>query len=66
MRQALSKKRTTILAAELNLPILSVMVRGNTDHRRDLFLEDGSIVMLYKDGTMAASSLRWVNRGGGI
>ena len=59
MRQLLSKKKTNKLAKETGLPIVKVLVRGGTDHRKDLCLEDGSIIHLYRDGTQEKSELRW-------
>lgn len=60
MRQLLGTKKVKRLAAETGLPIVKVMVRGGTDHRKDLCLEDGSIVSLYRDGTMENDpTCRW-------
>jgi hypothetical protein len=52
MRQSMSDKNVKKLARKLNLPIVHIQVRGGTDHRKDLFLEDHSIVSLYTDGSM--------------
>lgn len=57
-RQRLSDKNTRKLAALTGLPVVRVLVRGNTDHRRDLCLADGSVVHLYRDGTMEKGSTR--------
>ena len=60
MRQNLGEKKVRKLKGELKLPIVHVLVRGGTDHRRDLCLEDGSIIYLFKDGTMEkAENLSW-------
>ncbi len=45
------------------LPIVKVMVRGGTGHRKDLCLKDGSIVHLYPDGTMEKSDIGWNKSG---
>lgn len=58
MRQLLGAKKLKRLAAETGLQIVKVMVRGGTDHRKDLCLEDGTIVSLYRDGSMEADG-RW-------
>jgi hypothetical protein len=59
MRQLLNPRKTATLAAQTGLPIVKVMVRGNTHHRKDLCLEDGSIVCLWPDGSLTASGSRW-------
>lgn len=55
MRQKLSKKKVEKLKLETGLNVVEVLVRGGTDHRKDLCLSDGSIMHLYKDGTMEKS-----------
>lgn len=57
MRQQLGPKKVARLRKETGLPIVAVLVRGGTGHRRDLCLEDGSVVCLYRDGTMERSSI---------
>lgn len=52
MRQLMNAKNVAKLAAKTGLPIVHVTVRGNTGHRKDLWLEDGSIVCLWPDGEM--------------
>jgi hypothetical protein len=52
MRQRLGKKKMEALRKQTGLAIVAVMVRGGTDHREDLCLDDGSIIYLYQDGTM--------------
>ena len=59
MRQTLGEKKTKQLAKETGLPIVKVLVRGGTDHRKDLCLEDGSVIHLYKDGTQEKSEFTW-------
>jgi hypothetical protein len=49
-RQKLSEKKTEKLRNKTGLPIIAVLVRGGTDHRKDLLLEDGSICSLFKNG----------------
>ncbi len=51
-RQRLGPKKTKRLRETTGLPIVKVLVRGNTGHRRDLFLEDGTIATLWPDGTL--------------
>lgn len=51
-RQRLSDKNVRKLAMRLELPITKVLVRGGTDHRKDLFLEDGAILSYWPDGTL--------------
>lgn len=58
-RQLMSAKNVAKLRAQTGLPIVQVMVRGHTDHRKDLCLEDGTVVCLYKDGTMEKSTYGW-------
>ena len=58
-RQRLGEKKTNRLRKETGLDIAAVLVRGGTNHRRDLCLHDGSIIHLYRDGKMMKSSLEW-------
>ena len=44
MRQRLGQKKIDRYAKETGLPVVTALTRGNTDHRVDLFLEDGSRV----------------------
>lgn len=50
-RQIMSEKNTRKIKDKTGLPIVAVLVRGGTNHRRDLCLNDGTIVSLFKDGT---------------
>jgi hypothetical protein len=60
-RQLMSKKNVNKYAKKYDLPIVHILVRGNTKHRKDLCLKDRSIVYLFNDGTMekADSILKW-------
>lgn len=58
-RQSLSKKNITRLAKKLGFPIYKVMVRGGTNHRKDLLLYDGSVLPMYKDGTFSRKTSKW-------
>ena len=60
MRQRLGEKKVARLKASLHLPIVMVFVRGGTDHRQDLGLEDGSILYYWsKTGEMEQCPIRW-------
>ena len=61
-RQQLGKKKVDKLRSETGLDIVKVLVRGGTDHRRDLCLSGGQIVSLYKDGEMKTSTMKWQER----
>lgn len=52
MRQRVGEKKTRAIRKKTGLPVVKVYVRGGTNHRKDLHLEDGTVVHLYKDGTM--------------
>lgn len=57
-RQRMSEKKVAKLRVQTGLPVVAVLVRGGTDHRRDLCLEDGSVVHMYSNGTTEVSMLR--------
>ena len=60
MRQQLGPKKVAKLRAELNLPIVKILVRGNTDHRLDLCLEDQSVLYYWPHtGEFEKSELTW-------
>jgi hypothetical protein len=59
MRQKLGPRKVHKLREQTGLPVVHVWVRGGTDHRRDLGLEDGSIIEMHKDGTLHPSPIRW-------
>jgi hypothetical protein len=51
-RQRLGLKKTLRLRQQTGLPVVRVLVRGGTNHSRDLLLSTGHIVMLSRDGSM--------------
>jgi hypothetical protein len=55
----MSEKNAEKFCEKYNLPIVCILVRGGTGHRKDLCLIDGSIIYLYKDGSMVKSSIKW-------
>lgn len=57
-RQMLAPRKVAALRTATGLPVVAVAVRGNTDHRRDLWLEDGTITYLHRDGTLEPSEHR--------
>jgi len=59
VRQLLGPKKVAKLRKQTGLLIVKVMVRGGTNHRKDLCLEDGSIVSLWPDGTIQKSEWGW-------
>lgn len=65
MRQLLGPKKVAALRKKTGLPIVKVMVRGGTNHRRDLCLEGGSVVCLFRDGRMEPDGT-WANHEGGV
>ncbi len=54
MRQHLNAKKVRRLADETGLDVVYVLVRGGTDHRKDLCLRDRTIVNLWPDGETTA------------
>lgn len=60
MRQNLGPRKVEQLRKQTGLDIVAVQVRGNTGHRKDLFLRGGKIVHLYPDGSRQASTVPWV------
>lgn len=50
MRQRMSKKNVKKYRRKYNLPIKTILVRGGTDHRKVLVLEDDSVLFLLKTG----------------
>jgi hypothetical protein len=59
MRQKLGEKKTQKLRDKLKLPIHHALVRGNTHHRIDLFLDDGRMLYLEKDGELEECEGNW-------
>jgi hypothetical protein len=51
-RQLMSRRKTIKLRERTGLPVIAVLVRGDTNHRKDLCLDDGSVVGLYPDGEL--------------
>lgn len=45
-RQRMGAKKIAKLRLQTGLPITAVFVRGGTGHRKDLCLEDGSIMFI--------------------
>jgi hypothetical protein len=52
MRQRLGTKKLKKYAQATGLPVVEGLVRGGTNHRVDLKLEDGCWVNLWPDGTV--------------
>lgn len=60
MRQALGEKKLKRLRASTGLDVVKATVRGNTDHRIDLWLGDGSIASLWPNGELNRDpTYRW-------
>jgi hypothetical protein len=59
MRQRLNAKNTRKLQRVTGLPIHHVVVRGDTNHRQDLCLMDGSIIYRDTHGGLSQAPLRW-------
>jgi hypothetical protein len=62
MRQRFGVKKVARLQRETGLPIIGVLVRGGTGHRRDLMLPGGTVVHMYKDGSRELASIQWYMR----
>ena len=58
-RQRLGQKKVNKLRQETGLDIIHVLVRGGTNHRRDLCLSDGTVTSLHKDGTLEPDVIKW-------
>ena len=54
-RQELGLKKVLRLRKETGLDIIAVLVRGGTEHRRDLCLRDGTIICMWPDGDIIPS-----------
>ena len=63
MRQRLGKRKVMKYRRQTGLDVIAGMVRGNTGHRVDLCLRDGSIVYLWPDGTMEKCGFSKVRSG---
>ena len=59
MRQTVGEKRLKRYRRETGLDVLAALVRGNTDHRIDLCIADGSVMHWYRDGRLEKSSIGW-------
>ena len=55
----MSVKKVAKIRKETGLPIVKIMVRGGTEHRKDLCLEDGTIKCLWPDGTITDGEFGW-------
>ena len=55
-RQSMSDKKVKRLAVETGLDLVAVLVRGGTNHRKDLYVKGGGIVHLYRGGRMETSN----------
>lgn len=54
MRQPIGKKKVERLKRQFpHLKIVAAAVRGGTDHRIDLFVENGEQYSLFRDGTLS-------------
>lgn len=58
-RNRIGPKKVEKLRDKTGLSVLTALTRGNTDHRIDLYLDDGSVHHLYKDGTIEKSEMQW-------
>ena len=59
MRCKIGEKKIKKYREQTGLPVVSGLVRGGTNHRIDLLLEDGTIMEWYRDGSMEKSDLTW-------
>ena len=51
MRQRLGKRKVRRYREKTGLDVVAGLVRGNTGHRVDLCLGDGSVVHMWPDGS---------------
>lgn len=58
-RQWLGEKKVNQLRKQTRLDIVGVLIRGNTNHRRDLCLADGTVMSLYKSGELELATIVW-------
>lgn len=56
-RCRVGQKKIKKYKKQTGLPVLTALVRGGTDHRIDLCLDDGSVMYWYKDGSMEKASV---------
>ena len=59
MRCKLGPKKINQLKHKTGLSIVFAYVRGGTDHRIDLYLSDGTIMYLLKDGSLERCPIGW-------
>ncbi|HAA01898.1 MAG TPA: hypothetical protein DCE18_00840 [Syntrophobacteraceae bacterium] len=52
MRCQIGPRKVKKYSDVTGLPIAAALVRGNTDHRIDMFLIDGTLVCWFKDGNI--------------
>ena len=52
-RCKLGEKKIEKLKKQTGLNIVKALTRGNTNHRIDLFVENGTMVYLFKNGIIA-------------
>lgn len=57
-RCRVGEKKVLAYRNKTGLPVVAALVRGGTDHRIDLCLEDGVVVHWFNDGTMEKSDIR--------
>ena len=62
MRQALSQRNVAKLARKLDMPVVAVVVRGNTGHRKDVILANAEVYSLWPDGTLTPQGKSYGNR----
>jgi hypothetical protein len=48
MRQTVGPKKIARYRRETGLPVVKALVRGDTHHRIDLYLEDGTVMCWYR------------------
>ena len=60
MRNLLSPKKVKSYAKKLDMPIVKIMTRGGTNHRLDLYLENGTVMHYWqKQNKLEKSDLKW-------
>ena len=52
MRQRLGPRQLRKVEELVGMPVEKVLVRGNTGHRRDVFLKEGGLIRMWPDGDM--------------
>jgi hypothetical protein len=59
-RQSLGQKKVNKLIKSTGLDIVHVLVRGGTNHTKDLCIKGGDVFHLYKNGDIEKSDIGWV------